>query len=61
MIFGLVLDVIERPNLFEIPRWELNIHYTITIIIAIIYLYWAYRTYKKLRSNMAKVEGTHKE
>ncbi len=56
MISGLVLDVIERPNLFEIPRWELNIHYTITIIIAIVYIYWAYRTYKKLDLTWPKLK-----
>ncbi len=48
MISNLLLTTIERPNLFEIPRWELDIHYTITIIVVALYIYWAYRTYKKL-------------
>lgn len=56
MISGLILNLIERPNLFEISHSELYIHYTFTIIIAALYIYWAYRIYKKLDLTWPKLK-----
>ncbi|MGC8995183.1 MAG: heterodisulfide reductase-related iron-sulfur binding cluster [Thermoplasmata archaeon] len=39
---------IQRINLFEIPSWELYIHYALTIVLAVFYIVWFYRLYKKL-------------
>lgn len=39
---------IARPNLFEISKLELYIHYAATITIAALFLYWFYIVYKKL-------------
>ena len=39
---------IARPNLFEISKLELYIHYAATITIAALFLYWFYIVYNKL-------------
>lgn len=56
MISGIILNAIERPNLFEINLQELYIHYIFTIIIAALFIYWAYRTYKKLDLTLPKLK-----
>jgi len=36
-----------RHNLYDIPSWELYIHYTILAVIIVIYLWWIYKIFKK--------------
>ena len=39
---------IERVNLFQIPLWELYIHYALTVVLVLFYIYWFYGLYKKI-------------
>lgn len=43
-----------RHNLYDIPSWELYIHYTILGVVTIIYLWWLYSISKKADISIIK-------